>query len=130
MAGIEFGKLLDDMQKLNDHALQHIAQYFQALGEPMRLKILHSLQTGEHNVSELTELSGCTQANVSKHLSSLAKTGLVTRESRGTSVYYSIADPSVYELCELVCNQIGNKWAAEAEVRNVLIASIKVQSGD
>ncbi|MEQ1600798.1 MAG: helix-turn-helix transcriptional regulator [Methylophilaceae bacterium] len=118
------------MQKLNDHALQYIAQYFQALAEPMRLKILHALQEGERNVGELTEISGCTQANVSKHLSSLAKSGLVKRESRGTCVYYSIADTSVYTLCELVCNQIGNRWAAEAELRNVFISNAKILHAD
>lgn len=114
---------------LNDQALQHIAQYFQALSEPMRLKILHALQDGERNVGELTEISGCTQANASKHLSSLAKIGLVKRESRGTCVYYRIADPSVYTLCDLVCNHIGNKWAEEAEIRNSFIQNVKNQYG-
>jgi DNA-binding transcriptional ArsR family regulator len=122
--------VLQAMQKLNDAALQHVAQYFQALSEPMRLKLLHALQDGERNVSELTEISGCTQANVSKHLSSLTKIGLVKRQSRGTCVYYSIADPNVYNLCELVCGQIGNKWAAEAEIRNAFIAGAKTQSAD
>lgn len=113
------------MQKLNDIALEHIAQYFQALSEPMRLKILHALQEGERNVGELTVISGCTQANVSKHLSSLAKIGLVKRESRGTSVYYSIADPSVYALCELVCGQIANRLASEAPLRAMFPAAEK-----
>ncbi|MDI1309635.1 MAG: metalloregulator ArsR/SmtB family transcription factor [Methylotenera sp.] len=112
------------MEKLNDIALEHIAQYFQALSEPTRLKILHSLQDGERNVSELTELSGCTQANVSKHLSLLAKIGLVKRESRGTSVYYNIADPSIYTLCELVCGQIGSRLADEAPLRAMLLSSL------
>lgn len=105
------------MSKLDDHALQYVANYFKALGEPMRLKVLNALQDGEKNVSQLTEISGGTQANVSKHLSLLAQCGLVKRESRGTSVYYSIADPSVYELCELVCGQIGNRMLAEADLK-------------
>lgn len=113
------------MEKLNDIALEHIAQYFQALSEPMRLKILHALQEGERNVGELTEVSGCTQANVSKHLSSLAKIGLVKRESRGTSVYYRIADPSIYTLCELVCGQIGTRLANEAPVRAMFLNSLE-----
>jgi DNA-binding transcriptional ArsR family regulator len=113
------------MEKLNDIALEHIAQYFQALSEPMRLKILNALQEGERNVGELTEVSGCTQANVSKHLSSLAKIGLVKRESRGTSVYYSIADPNIYTLCELVCGQIGTRLANEAPVRAIFLNGLE-----
>jgi DNA-binding transcriptional ArsR family regulator len=85
----------------------------------MRLKILNALQDGEKNVGQLTDLSGGTQANVSKHLSLLDQYGLVKRESRGTCVFYSIADPSVYELCELVCGQIGNRMTLEAEIKKI-----------
>ena len=107
------------MSKLDDQELQYVAQYFKALAEPMRLKVLNALQDGEKNVGQLTEISGSTQANVSKHLALLAQSGLVKRDSRGTCVYYSIADPSVYELCELVCGQIGNRMLTEADIRKV-----------
>ncbi|MGZ8984648.1 MAG: ArsR/SmtB family transcription factor [Methylotenera sp.] len=109
------------MIKLDDRALHYVALYFKALAEPMRLKVLTALQDGEKNVSQLTEISGGTQANVSKHLSLLAQHGLVKRESRGTCVYYSIADPSVFELCELVCGQIGNRMALEADIKKIFI---------
>lgn len=104
------------MSKLDDRALQHVAKYFKALAEPMRLKVLNALQDGEKNVSQLTEMSGGTQANISKHLSMLDQYGLVKRESRGTCVFYSIADPSVYALCELVCGQIGARLNSEADI--------------
>lgn len=111
------------MSKMDDRALKHVAEYFQALAEPTRLKLLNALQDGEMNVGELTEISGYTQANVSKHLSLLSKIGLVKREARGTSVYYSIADPSIYDLCELVCGQIGNKLAKEDDLKALFPAS-------
>lgn len=105
------------MAALDDRALAYVAEYFQALAEPMRLKLLHALQDGEKNVGELTTISGCTQANVSKHLSLLAKLGMVKREARGTSVFYCIADPSIYDLCGLVCGHVDNQLAAQADVR-------------
>jgi len=111
------------MSKLDDKALQYVARYFKALAEPMRLKVLNALQDGEKNVTELTEISEGTQANISKHLSLLAEYGLVKRESRGTCVYYSIADPSVYELCELVCGQIGNRMLLEADLKRIFTSS-------
>jgi len=111
------------MSKLDDKALQHVAKYFKALAEPMRLKVLNALQDGEKNVSQLTEMSGGTQANVSKHLSLLDQYGLVKRESRGTCVFYSIADPSVYELCELVCGQIGARMSQEADISKLFLNS-------
>ena len=85
----------------------------------MRLKVLNALQDGEKNVGQLTEISGSTQANVSKHLALLAQYDLVKREARGTSVYYSISDPSVYELCELVCGQIGKRMSLEQEIKKM-----------
>jgi len=109
------------MSALNDRSLEYVAKYFKALAEPMRLKVLNALQDGEKNVGQLTEISGCTQANVSKHLSLLAQYDLVKRESRGNCVYYSIADPSVYELCELVCGQIAKRMISEHDIRKIFI---------
>lgn len=114
------------MSKLDDRALQYVAEYFKALSEPTRLKILNALQDGEKNVGQLTEISACTQANVSKHLALLTQSGLVKRESRGTSVYYRIADPVIYDLCELVCGQVGNKLISEAEIKDIFASSQQV----
>lgn len=99
---------------LDDRALQHIAAYFRALAEPLRLKMLNALREREHNVGELTELCGCSQANVSKHLSLLAQAGIVERENHGTSVYYRIADACIYEICDLVCGQLAENFADKA----------------
>ena len=105
------------MEGLDDRALERVAEYFRALSEPLRLKILNALREGERNVGELTELFGCSQANISKHLSVLAKSGFVERTSRATNVYYRIADPSTYQLCDLVCGQIGKHFAQQAELQ-------------
>ena len=94
------------MEGLTPEALQHVAAYFQALSEPTRLQILNFLRGGERNVGELAELGGYTPANIWRDGSFLARHGLVARESRGTSVYYRIADESVYALCDLVCGSI------------------------
>jgi DNA-binding transcriptional ArsR family regulator len=97
------------MKTLDDRALEQVADYFRALSEPLRLKLLNALRDGPLNVGELTSLLGCSQANVSKHLTLLAKMGLVSRTSKGTSVYYQIADPRTYQLCDLVCGQIAQR---------------------
>ena len=116
--------LLIQMDMLDDRALAYIADYFRALAEPLRLKIVNALRSGECNVGELTELCECSQANVSKHLSLLTKAGLVAREARGTSVYYKIADDKVYELCDLVCGRLAQHFANQADLP-ALFAEIK-----
>ena len=102
------------MKRLDPRALEDLARYFSALAVPMRLRILEVLRGGAHNVSELTLETGCTQANVSKHLAVLAQNGFVRKEARGTSVYYSIADPAIYALCDTVCGRIGRRYAEQA----------------
>jgi DNA-binding transcriptional ArsR family regulator len=94
------------MEVLTTDALEQIAAYFTALSEPTRLQILSLLRDGERNVGELADQCGFTSANISRHLAILNKHGLVAKESRGTSVYYRIADESVYTLCDLVCGSI------------------------
>lgn len=107
---------------MDDSVLERLAQYFRALAEPQRLKILDCLRDKPLNVGELTQQLGCSQANVSKHLSLLTAAGLVEREPRGTAVYYRFADPEVYQLCDLVCGQVARKLAGASQLRDVLTA--------
>ena len=102
------------MRGLPPEALEQVAAYFQALSEPTRLRILNLLREGERNVGDLAQACGYTAANVSRHLAMLMQHGLVARESRGTSVYYRIADESVYALCDLVCGNIARKLQRSA----------------
>ena len=105
------------MNGLPNEALTQIAAYFQALAEPTRLQILNYLREKERNVGELAQLCGYTSANISRHLTLLTHHGLVTRESRGNSAFYKIADPSVYALCDLVCGNIGRQLDRAAQGR-------------
>jgi DNA-binding transcriptional ArsR family regulator len=96
-----------------------IAQRFRVLGEPMRIRLLDELREGPATVSELQERLGASQQNVSKHLGVLLNAQLVTRAKQGTSSRYEIADPSVFELCDLVC---GNLRRQAADLASVLAA--------
>ena len=102
------------MTELPEQAIDRVAAYFQALAEPTRLRILNLLRAQEHNVGELAEACGYTAANVSRHLSLLMQQGFVKRDCRGTSVYYQIADPTIYALCDLVCNRITQQHTEQA----------------
>ncbi|WP_416561292.1 ArsR/SmtB family transcription factor [Limnohabitans sp. yimb22184] len=102
------------MEQLPEGALVEVAAYFQVLAEPTRLQILNILRSGERNVGELAQMCGFTAANVSRHLALMTQQGLVERESRGTSAYYRIADPSIFALCDLVCGNIARQMEKSA----------------
>jgi DNA-binding transcriptional ArsR family regulator len=83
-----------------------IAQRFRVIGDPVRIRLLDRLRDGSATVGELVESLGGSQQNISKHLGVLHQAGIVSREKEGTAVRYSIADDSVFALCELVCGGI------------------------
>lgn len=100
---------------LSDEALELVAARFRILGEPMRLKLLRALLEGERTVTELIELTKGTQANVSKHLNLLTQAGLLGRRKEGLHVYYSIADESIFELCQMVCGRLHEQFEQQAK---------------
>lgn len=87
---------------LSPDQLKEVAALFKVLGEPMRLRILQAVCKEPRSVNEIVEATGATQANVSKHLSLLTSAGVLRREKDGQRVYYSVREPLVVHLCELV----------------------------
>lgn len=101
---------------LSIEALGLVAERFKVLSEPIRLQILHLLQDGEKSVNELTEVVQTSQPNVSKHLKILHKNGIIDRKQNGNTVFYSIADESIFILCENVCGSLEKQLKDKAEI--------------
>lgn len=102
------------MARFTEEMLGGISARFKALAEPMRLRILDALRRRELTVGELVETVGANQANVSKHLAVLFREGFVDRRKDGLHVYYRIADPVVFTLCEVVCGTLADRAAEQA----------------
>jgi len=103
------------MEGLPNEALAQVAAYFQVLSEPTRLQILNMLRQQARSVGELAQLCGYSSANISRHLALLAQHGLVSRETRGNSAFFHIADPAVYQLCDLVCGSVARQLERAAQ---------------
>ena len=88
-----------------------IAERFRVFGEPMRIRLLDGLHDGEATVGELVEVTGASQQNVSRHLRVLLDAGVVAREQRGNRAVYSIADETVFRICEDVCGGLRERFA-------------------
>jgi DNA-binding transcriptional ArsR family regulator len=95
-------------------ALELVAARFRALAEPMRLRLLNVLMEGERSVTQLVEATGAGQANVSKHLSVLREANMVAFRKEGATTIYFIADPMLFELCNLVCRQLKTEFDSKA----------------
>jgi DNA-binding transcriptional ArsR family regulator len=91
---------------LPDQLAELIAGQFRVLAEPMRIKLLDALREGDATVQDLQDITGASQQNISRHLGVLLGAGLVTRMKDGNFSRYSIADHSVFGLCEQVCGRL------------------------
>jgi DNA-binding transcriptional ArsR family regulator len=91
---------------------EQVAQRFKALSEPARLRILDALRGGELTVGELGARTSLNQANLSKHLQLLHALQFVTRRKDGLFVYYRLASPDVFVLCDIMCGRIARQRAA------------------
>ena len=82
-------------------ALDVLAKYFRAFGDPTRLRIMQLLGTTEMSVGELVAATGQSQPKVSNHLACLRWCGFVVSRREHRCVYYTIADARVVEMLEL-----------------------------
>lgn len=97
----------------NAKVIDAVARRFRVLGEPQRLRILQVLEGGPHTVTQLVEALDANQPNVSRHLQALHESGLIARQRSGNNIVYSVADPVVFKLCGLVCNNVMERARAE-----------------
>ncbi len=64
------------------------ARLFKALGDEVRLKLLHLVKDQEVCVCDLVDVLGMPQGTLSHHLSVLNQAGLVTARKQGRWNYY------------------------------------------
>jgi DNA-binding transcriptional ArsR family regulator len=103
-------------KSLSPRAIEHIANRFKILSEPLRLRILQNLQDGEMSVSGLTEAIETSQPNISKHLKLMQDAGILKRQQIGNTVFYSILDNSIFTLCEIVCGSLEERFKSQNEL--------------
>jgi DNA-binding transcriptional ArsR family regulator len=95
-----------EKRQISEEGLQLVAARFRILSDPMRLRILQYLESGEESVSAIAAAVESTQPNVSKHLKILQEGGFLTRRQDGNTVYYAIGDATIFALCDLVCRNL------------------------
>lgn len=89
-----------------DTVFESVAELFSLLSTPIRLKIISSLCGQEKNVSQLLTEIDTTQPNMSQHLATLYRAGVLARRRDATQIYYRIGSERAATLCRAVCMQI------------------------
>ena len=73
--------------------IRRVRQILKTLADDTRLRIINLLYQEKLNVSELREILGSNQSNLSKHLAKLRLTGMVSDKRTGLNVYYFLKRP-------------------------------------
>lgn len=99
-----------------DAVVAAVADLFALLSTPVRLKIIRALCDGEKNVSQLLADVQTTQPNMSQHLSTLYRAGVLGRRRDGTQIHYRLESQRVATLCRAVCDQISMEMNPEVKL--------------
>jgi len=100
----------------SDAVFESAAELFTLLSTPIRLKIISAVCNGEKNVSQLLECIATTQPNMSQHLTTLYRSGVLSKRREGTQIYYKLQSERVATLCRAVCTQIAIEMEAPGKV--------------
>ncbi|MDM4765636.1 metalloregulator ArsR/SmtB family transcription factor [Pelomonas sp. SE-A7] len=101
---------------VQDKVFESVAELFSLLSTPIRLKIISAVCHGEKNVSELLAEIETTQPNMSQHLSTLYRSGVLSKRREGTQIYYKLQSERVAALCRAVCTQVAIELDPESEL--------------
>lgn len=94
-----------------------VHDYLRHFANPVRLRILCALSTGEQGVTELVDTVGARQSTVSQQLNLLRLGGVVARTKDGARRVYRITDPLAAETMEFLVG-LASKLLARGETRN------------
>lgn len=83
--------------------------FLKAMGHDGRLTILCHLLSGPKSVTELENLLASRQAVVSQQLARLRLEGLVSARREGQAIYYSLLDPKVQVMIEVLATLFGDE---------------------
>lgn len=93
---------------------QFKADFFKALSNPLRIRILDELRTEELTVSEIRDKLDVELPNVSQQLAVLKSKNLVTSRKQGVNIYYSCSDSKIFKLLD-VAKEIFNSQLSDIQ---------------
>jgi DNA-binding transcriptional ArsR family regulator len=87
---------------MHEKALAMKSDLLKALAQPTRLKILEFLRDGEKCICEIIPAINGEQSNISRHISLMQKSHLVSTRKDGVKVMVKIRDPRIFEILDKV----------------------------
>ena len=105
-----------ERQLMAEDLAVRVADRLRALGQPVRLRLVELLIGGPSTPQELSEALGLSQQNVSKHLLSLHRAGVLSRNPDGARVVYALRDETAVTTLQLTVDAVSRHLREMAEV--------------
>lgn len=96
-------------EMLDDDSLINMADFYKALSDSTRIKIINSLYISEMCVCDISVLLNMTKSAISHQLKNLKELNLIKSRKQGKEVYYSLADRHVGIVFEITKEHVQEK---------------------
>jgi DNA-binding transcriptional ArsR family regulator len=93
---------------------QQLDRAYRALADPTRRRLLTALRTGDARITDLAQPLPMSFAAVARHVATLEKAQLISREVRGREHWLSLNARGLDEAEEWIAEQ-SRAWSARAE---------------
>jgi DNA-binding transcriptional ArsR family regulator len=100
----------------SDRVFAGAAELFALLSTPIRLRLISALCHDEKNVSQLLSEIDATQPNLSQHLGTLYRAGILGKRREGAQIFYRLQSQRAASLCRAVCTQIATEIDSDLQV--------------
>lgn len=87
---------------MEEKAIHLKAEVLKALAQPTRLKILELLREGERCICEIVPAINGEQSNISRHISLMQKSHLITTRKDGVKVMVKVKGQEIFEIIDKV----------------------------
>jgi DNA-binding transcriptional ArsR family regulator len=103
-------------ESMEERLLELKAEVLKVLAQPTRLKILELLRNGERCICEIVPAINGEQSNISKHISLMQKSHLITTRKDGVKVMVNVKDPGVFEILDKVSAILKNQMKEQEKL--------------
>ena len=101
---------------MEEKVLELKAEILKALAQPTRLKILELLRNGEKCICEIVPAINGEQSNISRHISLMQKSHLVTTRKDGVKVMVSVRDPEIFNILDRISKVLKNQMKEQEKL--------------
>ena len=107
-------------KEMEEKAIQLKSEVLKALAQPTRLKILELLRNGERCICEIVPAINGEQSNISRHISTMQKSHLITTRKDGVKVMVKVRDPRIFEILDSVGLFLKTQMQEQSRLMRVL----------